>query len=225
MSALAWFARMNEPEWVLSPPNGLCTTAFWEAIMSSDSTPSAVTYKDIPGFIGYRVGSDGTVWTCRRKGGNDRSALRLTGVWRQLKTHLHARYVRVNLVRNGANVSCAVHCLVLEAFVGPRPAGMEGCHYPDSDRTNNHVDNLRWDTHAENVRDRFRDRAIPAEKTCRRCGMIKPLASFPGDRRARDGRQAQCRPCHAELAWKTRDREAQRRRNREYMRRMRCGNR
>lgn len=49
-----------------------------------------------------------------------------------------------------------VHCLVLEAFVGPRPDGMEACHDPDPCRTNNCVSNLRWDTPQANQRDRSR---------------------------------------------------------------------
>jgi hypothetical protein len=28
-------------------------------------------------------------------------------------------------------------------------ADMEACHYPDSDRSNNRLDNLRWDTHLD----------------------------------------------------------------------------
>lgn len=45
-----------------------------------------------------------------------------------------------------------VHALVLSAFVGPRPTGMEACH-GDGDGLNNRLGNLRWDTHAENVKD------------------------------------------------------------------------
>lgn len=48
-----------------------------------------------------------------------------------------------------------VHRLVLEAFVGPCPEGMEGCHI-DGDGTNNRLDNLRWDTHVGNVKDSIR---------------------------------------------------------------------
>lgn len=42
--------------------------------------------------------------------------------------------------------------LVLEAFVGPCPEGMEACHH-DSDRSNNWVSNLRWDTRLGNCQD------------------------------------------------------------------------
>lgn len=48
-----------------------------------------------------------------------------------------------------------VHRLVLEAFVGPHPKGMEGCHR-DGDPANNHVDNLRWDTRSKNAFDRVK---------------------------------------------------------------------
>jgi HNH endonuclease/NUMOD4 motif len=46
----------------------------------------------------------------------------------------------------------AVHQLVAEAFLGPRPDGMEVCH-GDGNPQNNHVSNLMYDTHARNVRD------------------------------------------------------------------------
>lgn len=49
-----------------------------------------------------------------------------------------------------------VHRLVLEAFVGPCPDGMECCHY-DDDPSNNHLSNLRWATRNENMLDRSRN--------------------------------------------------------------------
>lgn len=48
-----------------------------------------------------------------------------------------------------------VHHLVLEAFDRPRPDGLEGCHGNDV-RDDNHLVNLRWDTHGENERDKGR---------------------------------------------------------------------
>jgi hypothetical protein len=48
-----------------------------------------------------------------------------------------------------------VHELVLTAFVGPRPVGMETCHN-DGNPLNNHLTNLRWDTHQANQLDRNR---------------------------------------------------------------------
>lgn len=48
--------------------------------------------------------------------------------------------------------SLRVHRVVLEAFVGPCPIGMEGCHF-DGDPTNNNLENLRWDTPESNRTD------------------------------------------------------------------------
>jgi hypothetical protein len=45
-----------------------------------------------------------------------------------------------------------VHRLVLEAFVGPCPNGMEGCH-ANGTRTDNQLPNLRWDTRKGNMAD------------------------------------------------------------------------
>ena len=53
-----------------------------------------------------------------------------------------------------------VHALVLEAFVGPRPTGMQ-CLHRDDDRTNNKLSNLRWGTCAENARDKIRNGNAP----------------------------------------------------------------
>lgn len=64
---------------------------------------------------------------------------------------------RVVLSQPGRNPrSATVHRLVLEAFVGPCPDGMECCHY-DDDPSNNRIENLRWDTHSANQRDLVRN--------------------------------------------------------------------
>lgn len=49
---------------------------------------------------------------------------------------------------------------MLTAFVGPCPDGMEGCHN-DGDPHNNRLDNLRWDTRANNARDAIRHGTHP----------------------------------------------------------------
>jgi hypothetical protein len=46
--------------------------------------------------------------------------------------------------------------MVLEAFVGPSPEGMEACHRDDVP-ANNHLSNLRWDTHRANLREASRN--------------------------------------------------------------------
>jgi hypothetical protein len=61
----------------------------------------------------------------------------------------------VGIVQNKKSITQYVHILVLNAFTGPCPPGMEGCH-SNGDATNNRLDNLRWDTHISNVQDSIR---------------------------------------------------------------------
>ena len=74
---------------------------------------------------------------------------------RTLKPSPSSGYMLVWLHKEGESKKFAVHWLVLEAFVGPRPKGMEGCHN-DGNFRNNRADNLRWDTHKGNHQDRIR---------------------------------------------------------------------
>jgi hypothetical protein len=68
-------------------------------------------------------------------------------------------YLVVNLTDNAdptkprRRIQLPVHKAVLEAFVGPRPPGMQACH-GDGDRRNAALANLRWDTASANAADR-----------------------------------------------------------------------
>jgi hypothetical protein len=54
-----------------------------------------------------------------------------------------------------AKSSRLVHRLVMEAFVGPRPDGMECCH-TNGNPADNRLENLRWDTRSSNLYDMVR---------------------------------------------------------------------
>ena len=71
------------------------------------------------------------------------------------KSPLHA-YANVILSVNDVQDTRQVHRLVLEAFVGPCPPGMEACHGP-AGLMDNSLSNLRWGTWSENAYDRVRD--------------------------------------------------------------------
>lgn len=65
----------------------------------------------------------------------------------------NGKYPTVCLSVQGKCRAHAVHRLVLEAFVGPCPAGMLCRHFPDRDPYNNRLDNLQWGTPQENAAD------------------------------------------------------------------------
>ena len=88
---------------------------------------NAVEYRDVVGFPGYRVGSDGSIWCCLRTGPKRR--LCLSEKWRRKNPKPRPDgYVWVNLVRAGRGYGRALHRLILEAFVGPPAPGHCGCH-------------------------------------------------------------------------------------------------
>jgi hypothetical protein len=120
-----------------------------------------VEYRDIPGFEGYKIGSDGSVWTCRATNG----AGPLRSEWRKLKPLKRPNgYTHVALCPLGGPEAkrrkISIHRTVLEVFVGPCPEGKEACHNNDiSD--DNRLDNLRWGTKLENHHDRRLNDMIP----------------------------------------------------------------
>lgn len=63
-------------------------------------------------------------------------------------------HLQVQLWKDGESKTMSVHQLVLEAFVGPCPTGMEVRHFPDRNPANNHLDNLRYGTPKDNAADR-----------------------------------------------------------------------
>jgi DNA-directed RNA polymerase specialized sigma24 family protein len=104
-----------------------------------------VEYREVVHSSSYRVGDDGSLWSQK------------SGEWKRLKGYVAPDgYVRVILSHEGRLIHKPLHHLILEAFVGPRPHGMEACHDPDPDRSNNRLSNLRWDTRRANTDDKMR---------------------------------------------------------------------
>lgn len=60
-------------------------------------------------------------------------------------------YCHIQLWKNGKHRDRGVHNLILEVFVGERPIGLQ-CSHLDGSRDNNHLDNLMWESPAENCR-------------------------------------------------------------------------
>lgn len=83
---------------------------------------------------------------------SDAGLVRRQGAKQPLKP-MRSRYSAVRLCSDGVQQDAKVHVLVLEAFVGPRPAGKLGCH-ADDDTLNNKLSNLYWGTYSDNTRDR-----------------------------------------------------------------------
>ena len=106
-------------------------------------------WRVIPGHEKYQVSDHGRVKSFqptsgsnggRRKGSQDRI----------LKPWVSGGYQMVDLGRHNHRL---VHRLVLEAFVGPCPPGLE-CRHGDGNKANCDLSNLSWDTRSVNAIDR-----------------------------------------------------------------------
>lgn len=73
---------------------------------------------------------------------------RLSGALKKLSLGA-GNHLRVSI----NNKNYYVHTLVMLAFVGPRPHGME-CRHTDGNEKNNRADNLEWATHTRNIQDK-----------------------------------------------------------------------
>ncbi len=142
-------------------PRSLNTLKLERSMSMSDShftlpalpTQDGVEFRHVPDWPGYCAGSDGSVWSCWKRG-------RYRGIapnWHTRKLQPGSKgYLLVGLQATGKRRMAKVHQLVLEAFQGPRPPGAESRHL-DSVRTNNKLDNLVWGTPTENRRDAVRE--------------------------------------------------------------------
>lgn len=128
--------------------------------------PCNLRLMPLPDRPGYHVSPGGSVWSCRRFGDGTLRRPRRE-VWLRLKP---CRRRDGYLVVSINAIPVAIHRLVLEAFVGLCPPGME-CRHLDGCSTNNRPGNLVWGTHAENEEDK-----------CRHGRMAKKLT--PADVRA-----------------------------------------
>ena len=112
---------------------------------TSTSVASEVEeWRTIPGFEGcYEASNLGRIKSLPRtttRGGILRPSL------------AHYGYQSYRLSVRGHKATYRGHVLVMLAFAGPCPEGMEVCHI-NGDPGDNRLGNLRYDTHKENMRD------------------------------------------------------------------------
>lgn len=118
---------------------------------------STEEWRPVVGYEGrYEVSNHGRVRSLDRyaRAGKHSNRLYRGKMLRLIRSDETGR-VSVGIHKDGKHRTRLVHHLVLEAFIGPRPRGTEGCHW-DGDASNNRASNLRWDTHIANEHDKRR---------------------------------------------------------------------
>lgn len=107
----------------------------------------AEVWRDVPGYGGkYLVSNLGRVKSMPTK---YHPRIKILKPWFQTKN----RYPCVGLSVDGVSVTRSVHSLVAEAFLGPRPVGMNVLH-KDGNGSRSVLSNLRYGTQSQNMLDR-----------------------------------------------------------------------
>lgn len=114
-----------------------------DSVCTTNPAVNQEVWKEVPGYPGYQVSDFGNVKSFK----HTNPKILKPGVWNNRKS--------VVLSHKNGKTNNMVYRLVLSAFVGECPEGMEACHY-DGNSMNDRLDNLRWDTPQNNCRDKNR---------------------------------------------------------------------
>lgn len=90
-----------------------------------------VEYKDIEGYPGYKIGSDGTILSNKRGKGYINSFISASG------------YKQVVLYKDNQRKNFQLHRLLAEAFI-PNPNNLPWVNHKDENKLNNDLSNLEW---------------------------------------------------------------------------------
>ena len=176
------------------------------AVMQPSNTPEE--WRPVVGYEGYYEVSDhGNVRSLDRVVPRGRHAQTVIG--RALSPSAKpSGHMQVSIIgADRKQRTRMVHQLVLDAFVGPCPEGMEACH-ADDDPRNNHVGNLRWGTRSSNMRERVANgRHNESRKThCVHGHEFTPENTLVRRVPGRVGPRRDCRACIRERSRARRER-------------------
>ena len=117
----------------------------WEAIMQKE------IWKDVVGYEGlYKVSNLGRVRSLDRVVAHHTAGTAVRK-GRMLTRAFDGNYASVTLTKNRKSMTKRVHRLVAEAFI-PNPNNCSDVDHIDCNKLNNRADNLRWCSHADNMR-------------------------------------------------------------------------
>ena len=126
--------------------------------MTTAKLTTTAEFRPVPDFPAYQITNFGRIQSCyvRARGRGRVCTWVESEGWRDLKGSVDRQgYLRVKLRRDGKKYPRGIHRLVLEAFVGQCPDGMQ-CRHLDGNPRNNQLSNLRWGFPEENYADRDR---------------------------------------------------------------------
>lgn len=130
-------------------------------------------WRPVPGYEGhYEVSSAGRVRSLKTYRGLKPGRI--------MRDNPAAKYPMVQLCREGRSSAVSVHKLVMAAFVGARPPGLQ-INHKNGDKRDNRLENLEYVTPTENIRHAVRTGLNPikgvdgpaAKLTCEQVAAIR----------------------------------------------------
>lgn len=124
--------------------------------MLKEKDINGVLVRQVPGFVSFWVSNSGSVWSDARIAFSMKGVRRhLKGKWlKPVQANKHSNYRFYRLQEDGRSEKILLHRLVALAWIGPPPFEGAKVLHADDNPDNNHVSNLRWGTHTDNMRDR-----------------------------------------------------------------------
>lgn len=163
--------------------------------------PTQERWLPVPGYEGYYEVSDhGRVRSVDRRVSRGQHHLTVRGA-ETCQYPNRSGYLIANLQKDNVSRSRLVHRLVMLAFGGPPVGDGIVCHN-DGNPANNHLSNLRWDTHSANMYDK-RDHGTDHQANKTHCPLGHPLSG--PNVRARDDVRRGCKACNRAHAKKSLD--------------------
>ncbi len=111
-------------------------------------------WKTIPGFSQYEVSESGEVRRSIHLNHYGKPGRRNKPGQLLKPAHPKSGYQSLTLKWDAGPIeSVGVHVLVALAFLGPKPFPKAEVLHKDDNRSNNHISNIRWGTHQDNMLD------------------------------------------------------------------------
>lgn len=158
----------------------------------------AETWKDHPDYPVIQVSDTGRVYRKPRTVIRGHDTYTLSGRVAALNTGSKTGHLKVGIRMGGRYHHAWVHRLVLEAFVGPCPPGMETRHLNGNPK-DNRLENLAWGSATENAQDTKDHGSAPALPLyCKHGHLFTPENTYhppsrPDDRHCKECQRSRVR--------------------------------
>lgn len=124
-------------------------------------------WADVKGYEGlYLISTYGNCKTTNYRPGYGRIPEDINDIMKIENPDNHQGYCTIKLSKNGKKRTARIHRLVAEVFI-PNPNNYPCVNHIDGNKLNNHIENLEWCTHQQNMQHASLNNLVNRGKTTR----------------------------------------------------------